>query len=118
MSLSLSNLSGSIANSANYFIYALRRDSDDMLYLTKINTASNETAIDLHRTDGTQIPGVTEGVDYVEETTAEKQALNNPADKYQQIRFDSRNLNYFIDSDGYFVLKLGGTYDYDSVGPQ
>ena len=112
MSLSLSNLSGSIANSANYFIYALRRDSNDMLYLTKINSASDETAIDLHRTDGTQIPGVTEGQDYVEETTAEKQALNNPADKYQQIRFDRRNVNYYLDSEGYFVLQVNGNHSY------
>ena len=114
MALNLSNLSGNIANSANFFIYALRRDSEGMLILQKVSTASTES-VDFRRNDGTQMPGITEGIDYVEETTPERATLNHPQDKYQQFRFDSRNLNYFIDDEGYFTLKVTGIHTY--TGP-
>jgi len=51
-------------------------------------------------------------MDYVEETTEQKSLSNHPQDKYQQIRFDRRNINYFIDSDGYLVLQVNGSYNY------
>ena len=50
--------------------------------------------------------------DYVEETTEQKQLANNPQDKYQQIRFDRRNLFYYLDTDGYIVLQVNGTHSY------
>ena len=50
--------------------------------------------------------------DYVEETTEQKQLANNPQDKYQQIRFDRRNLFYYLDTDGYLVLQVNGTHSY------
>lgn len=117
MALNLSNLSGNIANSANFFIYALRRDDDDMLILQKVSTASTES-VDFRRNDGTQMPGITEGIDYVEETTPERAVLNHPQDKYQQIRFDSRNINYFFNTDGDMIVQYNGTYDYETEGPK
>lgn len=91
-----------------------------MLWLTKVSAASTtETSVDvLCRLDGTQIPEVSDYQDYVEEVTEEKSLKNNPQDKYQQIRFDRRNLNYFIDNDGYFVIQVNGTYDYTTIGPK
>lgn len=122
MGLSLSGSSGSpLSDSNGYYVYALRRDDDDMLWLTKVSAASTtETgAADIaFRLDGTQNIDVSDYNDYVEETTAEKSYTNHPQDKYQQIRFDKRNLNYFIDSDGYFVLKVNETYDYNTIGPK
>ena len=117
MALNLSNLSGNIANSANFFVYALRRDSEGMLILQKVSTASTEV-VDFRRNDGTQMPGITEGIDYVEETTPERATLNNPQDKYQQIRFDSRNINYFLNAEGDFIVQYNGQYDYDTEGPK
>ncbi len=117
MALNLSNLSGNIANSANFFVYALRRDSEGMLILQKVSTASTEV-VDFRRNDGTQMPGITEGIDYVEETTESKSYTNHPADKYQQFRFDFRRISYFVDDDGYFVARVGGTYDYTTEGPK
>jgi len=117
MALNLSNLSGNIANSANFFVYALRRDSEGMLILQKVSTASTEV-VDFRRNDGTQMPGITEGIDYVEETTPERATLNHPQDKYQQIRFDSRNINYFFNTDGDMIVQYNGTYDYETEGPK
>ena len=68
--------------------------------------------------DGTQYPGFLEGEDYVDETTEDKEYKNDVNDKYQQYRFDFRNLHYFIDSDGYLTARVNGTYDYSTIGPQ
>lgn len=113
-----SNLgSKSVSQSNSFFVHALRRDSSGMLYYTHVNSSSNES-LDFHRTDGSQYPGFLDGVDYVEETTEEKSFTNHPSDKYQQYRFDFRNINYFIDDDGYFVARVSGTYDYNTEGPK
>jgi len=121
MALTLSGAnSSSFSESNGYYVDALRCDDDDMLWLTKVSAASTtETSLDLHyRKDGSQITEVSDYQDYVEETTEQKSLTNHPQDKYQQIRFDRRNLNYFIDNDGYFVIQVNGTYDYTTIGPK
>ena len=42
----------------------------------------------------------------------QKSVSNNPQDKYQQIRFDRRNINYFLDAEGYLVLQVNGSHSY------
>jgi hypothetical protein len=32
--------------------------------------------------------------------------------------FDFRNLNYFIDDDGYLVARINGSYDHVTQGPK
>jgi|TARA_B100002019_G_scaffold275183_1_gene272821 hypothetical protein len=104
---------GDISRSNSYWMYALRRDDEGMLHLTKVSSASTESNIDVGvRYDGTQVPEFGDLQDYVLETTPEKSLTNHPQDKYQQFRFDSRNLNYYIDDDGYFILKVTGTHTY------
>ena len=101
----------------DFTIHALRRDPDGMLQYTKIRSIDNETA-DFHRLDGTPYLDISTGVyDYVDETTEEKSLTNHPQDKYQQYRFDSRKVMYFIDSDGYFCIRFNEDYDY-TVGPK
>ncbi len=101
----------------DFTIHALRRDDDGMLQYTKIRSIDNETA-DFHRLDGTPYLDISTGVyDYVDETTEDKSYKNHPQDKYQQYRFDSRKVQYFIDDDGYFVIRFNEDYDY-TVGPK
>jgi hypothetical protein len=108
-------LGKSFSNSNDFYIHALRRDSSGMLYYTVVKTTDVEV-MDFHRTDGTPYPDFIDGIDYVEETTEEKSYTNHPADKYQQYRFDFRRLSYYIDDDGYLVVRFG-SYDY-SAGPK
>ena len=113
----MDNSTKSVAESNDFIVHALRRDEDGMLRYTKVGAGSTEIG-DFHRTDGTQYPGFLDGVDYVEETTEEKSYRNHPHDKYQQYRFDFRNLNYFIDDDGYLVARINGSYDHETQGPK
>ena len=112
MAISLSNAHFSPQDSTGYFVYALRRDDADMLHFTKVSTASTTETFDPFRLDGTQVEEFGDYDDYVEETTEQKALANNLQDKYQQIRFDRRNLNYFLDTDGYLVLQVNGTHSY------
>tara|TARA_B100000085_G_scaffold72142_1_gene64632 strand:+ start:779 stop:1174 length:396 start_codon:yes stop_codon:yes gene_type:complete len=109
--------SGSVFSESNqFFVHALRRDSDGMLHYTKVKT-TDTAVMDFHRTDGTPYPDFLDGVDYLDETTEEKTHTNHSADKYQQYRFDLRRISYFIDDDGYFVVRFGD-YDYATEGPK
>ena len=112
MALTLSNSHYQPKDSKGYYVYALRRDSESMLHLTKVSTASTTETFDPFRTDETQVEGFGDYQDYVEETTEQKSASNNPQDKYQQIRFDRRNINYFLDAEGYLVLQVNGSHSY------
>jgi len=111
------NVQKSVSDFTDFYIHALRRDESGMLWYTKVRSTDNEV-LDFHRMDGTQYPGFLDGVDYVEETTEERQLSNHPEDKYQQYRFDFRQLSYYIDSDGYLVARLGTSYDYNAQGPK
>ena len=99
-----------------FYVHALRRDGSGMLRYTKQKTNDPGIVDVSHRLDGSQLPGFLEGIDYVDETTENKEYLNHSADKYQQYRFDFRKLSYYIDNDGYLVAQFGD-YDY-SVGPK
>lgn len=110
-------VSQSVTNNTDFYVHALRRDSTGMLHYTKVRSTDNEIS-DFHRLDGTSYPGFLEGIDYVEETTEFKSLTNHSQDKYQQYRFDFRQLNYFIDDNGYLVARLGSSYDYTTQGPK
>ena len=111
MALTLSNsISGNFdpSESSGFFVYALRRDADDMLHFSKVSAASTELG-EFYRNDGTAIPEFGDGLDYgcydvgVGKTSiirndiaTVKKTVDDPNDKYQQIRFDRRNLYYYI----------------------
>ena len=102
----------------DFSIHALRRDAEGMLRYTKIRSIDDETG-DFFRLDGSSYLDIATGAyDYVEETTEEKSYSNNPQDKYQQYRFDSRKISYFVDDDGYFVIRFNENYDYSTEGPK
>ena len=102
----------------DFTIHALQRDDDGMLRYTRIRSIDDEIG-DFYRLDGTPYLDIATGVyDYVEETTESKSYKNHPQDKYQQYRFDSRKISYFIDDDGYFVIRFNENYDYSTEGPK
>lgn len=103
----------------DFFIHALDRDEKGMLTYTKIRSIDPTEIADFTRKDGTPYLDIATGLyDYVEETTEEKSLYNSPQDRYQQFRFDDRKLSYFIDDDGYFVLRFNEDYDYTTQGPK
>jgi hypothetical protein len=103
----------------DFFIHALQRDDKGMLTYTKIRSIDPTEIADFTRKDGTPYLDIATGLyDYVEETTEEKSLYNSAEDRYQQFRFDERKVSYFVDNDGYFVIRFNEDYDYTTEGPK
>ena len=121
MALHLSSSSGalnqSVAQANDFTVHALRRDADGMLWYTKARS-TEDAVFDFHRVDGEAYEDFLQGTEYVTADAGAKKLSNDPDDKYQQFRFDFRNLTYFIDDDGYLVARLNKTYDHTTNGPK
>jgi len=120
MALHLSSSSGTVgqtvAQANDFTVHALRRDADGMLWYTT-GRSTEDAVFDFHRLDGEEYTDFLQGTEYVEQV-GNKALSNDPDDKYQQFRFDFRNLTYFIDDNGYFVGRLNKTYDHTTNGPK
>ncbi len=106
-----------VAQSNDFTVHALRRDADGMLWYTTARSTEDAT-FDFHRTDGEEYEDFLQGAEYVTADAGAKKLTNDPDDKYQQFRFDFRNLTYYIDDEGYLVARLNKTYDHTTNGPK
>ena len=116
LSASTGETQQTVANSNDFTVHALRRDADGMLWYT-VARSTEDAVFDFHRLDGEEYTDFLQGTEYVEQV-GNKALSNDPDDKYQQFRFDFRNLTYFIDDDGYLVARLNKTYDHTTNGPK
>ena len=117
LSASTAATSQVVAQSNDFTVHALRRDKDGMLYYT-VARSTEDAVFDFHRTDGEEYTDFLQGTEYVNAAAGAKAYTNDTDDKYQQFRFDFRNLTYFIDDDGYLVARLNKTYDHTTNGPK
>ena len=117
LSASTATQEQAVANSNDFTVHALRRDKDGMLRYTVARSTEDEV-FDFHRTDGEEYTDFLQGVEYVDANSGAKTYTNDPDDKYQQFRFDFRNLTYFIDDQGYLVARLNKAYDHTTNGPK
>jgi len=118
LSASTAVVGQTVAQSNDFTVHALRRDADGMLWYTKARSTEDDAVFDFHRTDGEAYTDFLQGVEYVTADAGAKKLTNDTDDKYQQFRFDFRNLTYFIDDDGYLVARLNKTYDHTTNGPK
>ena len=117
LSASTAVVGQTVAQSNDFTVHALRRDADGMLWYTKARS-TEDAVFDFHRLDGEAYEDFLQGTEYVTADAGVKKLSNDPNDKYQQFRFDFRNLTYFIDDDGYLVARLNKTYDHTTNGPK
>jgi len=102
--------SGSSSGDLRYF-YALRKDDDGTLYVSRVDLNTKGDAVDLFPNlppaefEGFTIPGD----DYFDNRDATDKTLTHPRDqvKYEQWRWDERLLSYFINEDGVFTIAIG-----------
>ena len=117
LSASTATQEQNVANSNDFTVHALRRDKDGMLHYT--NARSTEDVVyDFHRTDGEEYTDFLQGAEYVTANAGPRATSNDPDDKYQQFRFDFRNLTYYIDDGGYLVARLNNCLLYTSPSPR
>ena len=117
LSASTAVVGQTVAQSNDFTVHALRRDSEGMLWYTKARS-TEDAVFDFHRTDGEEYTDFLQGSEYVTANAGARATSNDPHDKYQQFRFDFRNLTYYIDDGGYLVARLNKEYDHTTNGPK
>lgn len=127
MAINLSNLigSGSGGSTSVFDFHAISRTSDGMLVYTLEDASSNVNIEVFNHPDGTfsnledYVESFPTGRDknYISSDDSDNVGdLNNANDKYQQYRFETRKVRYFIDDEGYMVARLNNNYTY--TGPK
>ena len=101
-----------LGDSPRYF-YALRRTDEGEIYFVRINQLSREDSVQINN-DGTVDGDYLEfevGVDFFEGRAATHELIYDNL-KYEQMRWDSRNLYYYIDANGQFCVRTDTKYPY------
>lgn len=105
----------SSAEQKSYF-YGLRRDDAGNLYFAKVDLTSNTDSVTLvdptlRGSQKTQyeFPGI--GSDFFAGRNADH-TLVDPSLKYEQYKWDSENMYYFLNAQGQLVLRINNTYSY------
>ena len=100
---------------ASRFFYGLRRTDQGELYLGKVdlmNTNSSDALpINLPGNPNENLPSFTRGVDFLEGRDVEHTKVYENLN-YEQFRWDSRNILYYIDSEGQLTLRVNEPYTY------
>ncbi len=103
-----------LGDTPQYF-YALRRTDDGELYFARVNNLSKTDAIQINK-DGTADGNFNEfevGVDFFEGRDVTHELVHENLN-YEQMRWDDRNLYYYIDDDGQLVVRVNSKYNYPS----
>jgi hypothetical protein len=99
--------------SIRYF-YAIRRDDDGMLYFVKVDQIKDDDAVIINN------PGLTQndfteleyGVDFFDGRLEEDHSRPFSNLQWDQYRWDNRNIFYYIDGNGEFIVRLNKEYIY------
>ena len=101
------------ANNPRYF-YGLRRDDEGMLYFVKSDQLTDDHTMVINN------PGLTEndftefeyGVDFFDGRLEEDHSRPYTNLQWDQYRWDNRNMFYYINDNGEFVVRLNKQYTY------
>lgn len=102
------------AGNPRYF-YALRRTDDGTLYFAKIDQMMDQGTIVIN-TPGNSAGDFEEfeyGVDFFDGRSAETHNRTYANLYWDQFRWDNKNIFYYLDSEGNFVVRVNQAYTYD-----
>lgn len=104
-----------LGDTPRYF-YGLRRGEDGSLYLQRNDQIKDKDAIQIND------PGVPEenynefeaGIDFLEGRDVNHNEVFGNL-RYEQYRWDDRPMFYYIDDDGYLVVRINNGYPYEEL---
>jgi hypothetical protein len=102
------------AGNPRYF-YALRRTDDGTLYFAKIDQLKDTGTIVVND-PGSYLDDFQEfdyGVDYFDGRSAVDHSRPYPNLHWDQYRWDNKNMYYYLDPQGNFVVRVNQAYTYD-----
>ena len=118
---------------SEYALHAMKRDDDGLLTYTKVNWYSGDT-INMDNGEGTAYNSVgsfqTNEMEYASgpygvghnindipieyNSTDDPRKANTKFRNYEQHVFDENKATYFINDEGYLILRIGSEYTYSS----
>ncbi len=97
------------------YFYALRRTDDGTLYFAKIDQLKDTGTIVIN-TPGASTEDFSDfeyGVDFFDGRLAEDHSRPYDNLYWDQYRCDNKNIFYYLDSNGNFVVRVNQAYTYD-----
>ena len=118
---------------SEYALHGMKRDDDGLLTYTKVNWYSGDT-INMDNGEGTAYNSVgsfqTNEMEYASgpygvghnindipieyDSTTDPRLANTKFRNYEQHVFDENKATYFINDEGYLILRIGSEYTYSS----
>ncbi len=95
------------------YFYALRRDDDGQIFIAKVDVASPTDNIQINKPGGTSdnYPDFQDGADFFEGRNPNHNLVYENLN-FEQMRWDDKNIYYFINDEGEFVLRINTPYTY------
>lgn len=108
------NLADLLGNDNPRFFYALRRTEDGLLYFAKIDQIKDSGEIIINDSGLAQddFTDFEYGVDFFDGRLEEDHSRPYKNLHWDQIRWDSKNMYYYINENGEFVVRINQPYNY------
>ena len=107
------NLQNLLGEGVPRFFYGLRRTDDGEIYLGKLDQLRADEAVAINNPGATEdnYEGFETGIDFTEGRDVNHNLVYANI-KYEQYRWDGRDLFYYIDADGQLVIRINENYSY------
>jgi hypothetical protein len=97
------------------FFYGVRRTDSGELFLEKADQTKNDSISINNPGDlADNFPGFQEGQEFFEGRSVDHTLVYDNLN-YEQFRWDTRNLYYYINSEGEFVIVTNSTHSYNDT---
>jgi hypothetical protein len=96
------------------YFYAIRRDDDGLVYFSKIDQITSDGTITINQSglaDG-DFTDFEYGVDFFDGRLAEDHSRPYANLVWDQYRWDSKNVYYYINESGELIVRINQTYVY------
>ena len=105
---------GPLGPSEQRYFYALRTSEDGTLYFTRVDQWTSSEAIQINTPgDGSDDwEGFEVGIDYFDGKDPDTHEKTDPNFVYDQYRFDSKSVYYYINAQGELIVRINQTYNY------
>lgn len=95
------------------FFYGLRRTEEGQLYLGKVNQLNSNDVLEINVAgpEEDNFDGYEAGIDFYEGRNVKHQIVY-PNLKWEQYRWDTRSLLYYVNDNGELIVRINQKYDY------
>lgn len=96
------------------YFYGLRRTDQGELFVGKVDQLSKTDSIDINLPGAAEenFPDLEENVDFYEGRDVFHNTIYDNL-RYEQFRWDKRNIYYYVNSDGELVARINEKFNYD-----